>query len=200
MEHGHPFPERSFLISIDDGFQSSYTEAFPIIQQLHMTATIFLTVGEKSNKSSEGRLPSHEGRTMLSWREIREMHRHGITFGAHTLTHPNLNELSNTKATEEIVQSKLRIEDALGDVVTSFAYPYGRFTDRIQNIVRQHFDFACSTELGLVTLRSDPLALKRVDAYYLRTKRLFDLVPSTFFPMYIHGRNIPRRIRQRFSP
>lgn len=44
---GKPFPERSFVITFDDGYQSVFNEAFPVLQRYGMSATVFLTVGEK---------------------------------------------------------------------------------------------------------------------------------------------------------
>lgn len=41
------FPERSFVITFDDGYESVYEKAFPVLQDYRMTATIFLTVGER---------------------------------------------------------------------------------------------------------------------------------------------------------
>ena len=96
--------------------------------------------------------------------------------------------------------SKAIIEDALSTQVTCFAYPYGRYGNRTREIVRQHFVCACSDKLDLVNGSSDLLALERVDAYYLRTERLFNVMLSRFFPWYIRARSLPRRIRRSIQP
>lgn len=122
---GASFPDRSFAITFDDGYQSVYDEAFPVLQRYGMSATVFLTVGEKRTAGSSRRFPSLEGRSMLNWGEIREMDRWGIDFGAHTLTHPNLTRLPLDAVKAEVCDSREIIEDALSAPVTSFAYPYG---------------------------------------------------------------------------
>ena len=167
-----------------------------MLRDYGMCATIFLTVGQSSVAAPGDRLPSCEGRAMLSWREIREMSTAGMTFGSHTLTHPDLTRLPSDRIEVEICASKTIIENALGARVGCFAYPYGRYDQRSQEIVRHHFALACSDDLGLATQASDPYALERIDAYYLRTDRLFDLMLSKAFPWYIKARNIPRRIRR----
>ncbi len=191
-----PFPERSFVITFDDGYQTIYEVAFPVLQDYGMSATIFLTVGESGRgKPGEG-LPSLEGRSMLNWSEIGEMNRWGITFGAHTLNHLDLTRLPRERMEAEICDSKKIIENTLNTPISCFAYPYGRYNDHIRELIQQHFACACSDELGLMSEASDLYALERVNAYYLRTDRLFDVMLTELFPWYIRMRNIPRQIRR----
>jgi peptidoglycan/xylan/chitin deacetylase (PgdA/CDA1 family) len=190
-----PFPENTFAITFDDGSQSIYTEGFPILQEYGFSATVFLTVGERPVTTTHSRLPAPPGRPMLSWGEIREMQRHGISFGAHTLTHPNLTRLPPARAEAEICTSQAIIADALGVAVTTFAYPFGYYDQHTREIASRHFACACSVRLGLVRAASDRYALERIDTYYLREERLFSLMLSPWFPWYIRARAIPRRIR-----
>jgi len=87
LQRGVALPQRSVVITFDDGYRSVYEEAFPVLERYGMCATVFLTVGEQTSTEPARRLPSLHGRPMLSWREIREMRSAAITFGAHTLTH-----------------------------------------------------------------------------------------------------------------
>lgn len=195
-----PFPDRSFVITFDDGYKTVYDEAFPVLQRYGMKATVFLTVGEREKVESIGRLSSFNGRyNMLTWHEIREMERSGIDFGSHTLTHPDLTRLSFDRVEAEICDSKAILENALGAPAECFAYPYGRYDNRSREIVRQHLACACSDRLGLITADSDPYALERVDAAYLRADRLFDMMLTGLFPWYIWARSIPREIRRTFQ-
>jgi peptidoglycan/xylan/chitin deacetylase (PgdA/CDA1 family) len=196
LRRRQPFPQRSVVITFDDGYRSVYDEALPVLRDYGLHTTVFLTVGERRAAEADGRLPSLSGRPMLSWSEIRKMHDAGISFGAHTLTHPDLTRLPYDRVETEICRSKEIIEDALGDPVRCFAYPYGRYDRRSREIVRQHFACACSDKLGLTRTDSDLYALERIDAYYLRTDRLFELMLTGLFPWYIAARSIPRQIRR----
>jgi peptidoglycan/xylan/chitin deacetylase (PgdA/CDA1 family) len=197
--HNHePFPPRSFVLTFDDGYRTVYDVAFPALQQYGMSATVFLTVGEGKHMASDDRLPPQQGRDMLNWRQIREMHRRGMDIGAHTCTHPDLTRLPVERIEAETCSSKAIIEDALGAPVCSFAYPYGRYDARSREIAARHFACACSDILSLVTQRSDPYALERVDAYYLRPGRLFDLILTDWFPWYVRARRITRGIKRFF--
>jgi peptidoglycan/xylan/chitin deacetylase (PgdA/CDA1 family) len=200
LNHGVQFPERCFGITFDDGYQGVYTKAFSILQHYGMSATVFLTVGDGVTAKTNGRLPSLNGRSMLNWNEISEMQRWGIEFGAHTCTHPDLSLIHSHLVKEEVCNSKAIIEDALGIPVSSFAYPYGRYNHQVRDIVQEHFSCAWSDKLGLVNKKSDLYAFERVDAYYLRTDRLFQIMLNRLFPWYVLACSIPRNIRRALQP
>jgi peptidoglycan/xylan/chitin deacetylase (PgdA/CDA1 family) len=114
---------------------------------------------------------------MLRWDEVREMHRLGMTIGAHTLTHPNLPSAGLPDATREIAGSKQRIEAELDAPVRQFSYPNGGaeryYTPELQHVVRKAgFDAAATSRNGFAALDSDRYALKRVRI----GKRLADLI------------------------
>jgi peptidoglycan/xylan/chitin deacetylase (PgdA/CDA1 family) len=190
------FPEKSFVITFDDGYETVYDVAFPILQNYGMSATIFITVGENGTQKNGERIPSLEGRSMLNWREIQEMKRWGIEFGAHTLTHPDLTRLSRDRMEKEICDSKKIIENILGTPISCFAYPYGRYNESVLKLVQQHFTCASSDKLGFINANSEPHTLERVDAYYLRTETLFNLTLTRWFSGYIWACSIPRWIRR----
>ena len=72
---------------------------------------------------------------ILSWDEIREMSNDGISFGAHTVSHPILTNLPLAQANLEIIQSKMAIEEEIGKQVDAFSYPNGGFDDFNAEIV-----------------------------------------------------------------
>ena len=120
-----------------------------------------------------GGIPS----VMLTWDGVREMHRLGMTIGAHTMTHPNLPSAGPADATTEIVGAKLRLENELGAEVTMFSYPNGGaeryYTPELQKIVREAgYAAATTSHNGFAGAASDPYALERVQV----AERLEDLV------------------------
>jgi len=114
---------------------------------------------------------------MLTWDQLREMHRLGMTIGAHTVTHPNLPSAGLADATAEIVGSKARLEREIGAEVTMFSYPNGGaeryYTPDLQRVVRDAGYTAATTSFnGFAGPASDPYALERVQV----AERLDDLV------------------------
>jgi len=101
----------------------------------------------------------------LTWREIREMGNNGISFGAHTVTHPILTKVSLEDARNEITLSKKAIEESLGTPCTLFAYPRGRFNGELIELVREiGFTCAVTTIPRLITSNADSFMLSRLDA------------------------------------
>lgn len=192
-----PFPPGSIVLTFDDGYRSVYDVAFPILERHGLPATVFLTVGRDGSSAS---LPSLEGRAMLRWNEIREMERHGVDFGAHSCTHPDLTRVSDKRLEAEVRDSKSIVEQSLGRPVSSFAYPYGRYDGRVRAVVERHFDSACSDRLGFVTTRSDLYGLERIDTYYIRSERLLGSVGRRWFPWYVRARAVPRNVRRSARP
>ena len=115
-----------------------------------MSATVFLTTGTDRPASGQARLPSIDGREMLSWNEIRRIHLSGFEPAAHTMTHPNLTRLGDDRLRSEICGAKSIIQDEIGSEVDLFAYPFGRYNSRARDVVAKHFAGACSVRLGLV--------------------------------------------------
>lgn len=201
LQENKGFPKNSFAITFDDGYRSVYEQAFPILQKYNFTATIFITVGKTKPLTIVERLPSMQGREMLSWQEIKLMQAANISIGSHTLTHPNLTKLSKEEQRAEIYESKIMIEDILGTEVNSFAYPYGIYDKTSLELVQEYYNCACSTKLGLVNFTSNFYLLERIETYYLQQEALFNLMMTKeLLYIYLQLRNIPRKIRQIFLP
>lgn len=199
LRRGELLPARSVVVTFDDGDHSVYTDAFPLLRRYGMTATVFLITGQSTARADDTRLPNLLGRAGLSWGEIREMQGHGISFGAHTVTHADLTRVDAAALERELHDSQAIIQDRLGVDVPCFAYPYGRHHARVRAVVDKYFACACSDRLGLVTLNSDMLALERVEMSYLRAGWGKTILTSNWLPIYLGARNVPRRVRRRFK-
>ena len=195
MSGDKTFPERTLVLTFDDGYESTYKEAFPVLHKYGMTATVFLVMGDQTEKGYLGHLPTLSGRKMMSWENIHEMQSAGIDFGSHTLTHPDLTRLPQEHVDREVRESKRTLEKALGGEVSAFAYPYGYHTRTIREVVKKYYSLACSGRLGVVTGASEPFALERIDMYYFRTAKMSHFLLSKLCPFYVQLRNIPRQLK-----
>lgn len=189
-------PPRSVSITFDDGFANLHSVAYPILKSCGFTATIFLVPGHcgKNNQwqGQPGVIPILD---LLDWDRIKEMADDGFDFGAHTMRHADLSTLTTEQAREEIVNSKLTIEERLGRPVQFFAYPYGSATSEIRDIVTDEFSGACSVKLNFSSLKSDIHMLPRIDMYYFSNNNLFESIGTRVFSSYIFCRSIIRSIR-----
>jgi len=110
------------------------------------------------------------GSIMMSWDQVREMHRNGMTFGAHTLSHPNLPNAAPEEARREIAGSRDALAEQIGEPVRHFSYPNGRgsahLTDAIKQMVRDAgFDSATTSLKGSVNPGDDVFSLRRIGIY-----------------------------------
>ena len=111
-------------------------------------------------------VPATRPGLMLTWDEVRAMQRQGMTFGAHTVTHPVLSTLPADEARREIADSKATVERELGTRVRAFAYPNGGrgdFTPETKGIVRDcGYDAAVTTIFGINADPIDRFELRRM--------------------------------------
>lgn len=195
---GGDLPERAVVITFDDGFRSVREHALPLLQHYGFTATVFVVSGFVGRKNSWPGQPSFVTiQPLLGWDQIRELAAAGLDVGAHSHTHPHLPDLSRQQIEAEIVQSKLEIEDRIGRRVETFAHPYGDYDEVVLDAVSAHVSVACAADLGFAGPASNPLALERLDVYYLRSpwglRRLF----SRPLRAYVAVRRAARELRRR---
>ena len=106
------------------------------------------------------------GYAPLTWNQIREMSKYGVSYGAHTCTHPVLSKIPPAEAMREIEESKHRIENVLQKEVVTFCYPNGKENDFNEDIKKMVKDcgFACAMSMiyGMNDRESDPYELRRM--------------------------------------
>lgn len=103
-------------------------------------------------------------RIMMNWEEVRAMTAAGIRVGAHTATHPNLNDISRLDIAYELELCRDRIQRETSQRVTVFAYPGGNFSDAVVEVVREHkFEMACTTVPGVYRMGTDKFLVPRID-------------------------------------
>lgn len=110
-------------------------------------------------------IPPGLGRELiLSWDEVIEMSNDGIAFGAHSVNHPVLTNLPLEQAKGEILQSKQDIEEKLGKVVTTFAYPNGDFNAELVKFIGES-GFVCAVSVlpgKLISSKDNIYQLSRI--------------------------------------
>jgi peptidoglycan/xylan/chitin deacetylase (PgdA/CDA1 family) len=154
--------ERVVCLSFDDGYRDVAENALPVLVDLGFRATVFLATGVIDGTAA---LSWYERQPpLLGWDEIVRLDRERtLTFGAHTVTHPNLLTLDEAQARREIADSRVALEARLGRSVAAFCYPAGLFGPRERELVAQAgFRIAVSCEPGVNSAATDRLALRRI--------------------------------------
>ncbi len=114
-------PEKSAVITIDDGYNCTYHKAWPILTEFGYPFTFYVY----TNYISAG------GRS-ITWEQLEELKNAGVHIGSHSISHDNMARPRHAKGVpydtwlwDELKKSKDTIEEKLGIPITTFAYPYG---------------------------------------------------------------------------
>src|SRR6185503_3637537 len=123
--------------------------------------------------------------------QLGELAGAGWEVGSHGLDHDVLADGS------EFEESRTSLEAAVGVNVRSFAFPYGVVPPNAAPALQAAgYVAACTTRPALADAASDPLALPRVDAHYLRRPALLRGVLAGRFELYLRARAGGARIRR----
>jgi peptidoglycan/xylan/chitin deacetylase (PgdA/CDA1 family) len=95
----------------------------------------------------------------LTWEQVRQGARLGVTYGPHSVTHPLLPQVDDAQAEFEIRESWRRLREATHAVAPVFCYPNGAFGTRECNLLaREGLLGAVTTQEGFVAIaaKADP--------------------------------------------
>lgn len=152
-------PDKSVVITFDDGYSSIYDTAFPMLQSYDFPFTLFLSTG-----------PIDRGQqNYMSWDQIREMSEAGVIIANHMVEHPYMldregNESDSewiSRLETELLLAEQRILEETGQSHQYLAYPYGEFDPDIKNLLATHGFIGLAQNSGAVGFHSDFLALPR---------------------------------------
>ena len=120
-------PDKSVLITIDDGWKSVYTDAYPILKEFGYPFTVFLYTNYVDG-----------GGSALTTAMIKEMQEHGCTIGSHSVSHPlpSIVKKERAKGSEEFTtflkkelgDSRKLLRQKFSSDITTYAYPGGFHT------------------------------------------------------------------------
>jgi peptidoglycan/xylan/chitin deacetylase (PgdA/CDA1 family) len=154
-----PLPPRPVIITLDDGYSSSYTYAYPALKKHGQKATVF--VAPEPDEHTRRLVEGVDG--FLNAAQMREMAEHGVAIQSHTLTHCILTVLDDETVLHELSESRRRLAEITGRPVDHLAVPRAGYSRRIKRLVKKTgYQTACCNNKGSANMRSDPLALPRI--------------------------------------
>lgn len=169
--HSSPVPDNAVLLTFDDGYESLYKYAYPLLQKYHAPASSFLIVNAIDNKEYKG-IPK------VTWEQIELMHRNGIEFFSHTYDSHKYEKTdsSSTRETAMLVgriylKDKQRLEtdeeynmrvnndlkhandillQKLGIQNNVLAFPFGAFSGSLLDVCDQlGIDITLTVKMGI---------------------------------------------------
>jgi len=175
LEYRQPLPKKSVLITIDDGYRSTYEIAYPILRQVGFTATLFIYT-ELVDVTP----------VALTWNQLVEMKRNGFSIGSHTIFHSDLTQPKEgesraehaARIDKELSGSKLILDRKMGQDTWILAYPYGNHDQKVVASAQQAgYKLAMSVKRGgnpffanALTLRRDQILERDMPTFVKRLK------------------------------
>ena len=141
-----PVPERAVVITFDDGWASTYHVALPILKKYGFPATLFVTTDMIGSDKKA-----------LTWQQVQALEQSGvIDVQCHTRTHPNLADPEGRDLkgyldflNDEIVASRLTLQEHTGKLCRYLAYPYGATNHLVVAIAQKAgYEAAFTVERG----------------------------------------------------
>lgn len=144
-------PPRAIALTFDDGYESMYTNAFPLLKKYNMKGTMYVIVDDLDKPG------------FITKAQAKEMAESGfVEIASHTLNHVELRKAPYQTAVTELNDSKTKLEGIIGQPVYSFAYPFGLFTSRDEYLCRMAgYETCASTYPGQVQTWNKRFSLYR---------------------------------------
>ena len=123
LRRGIQPPPKSFVVTLDDGYEDGYTNAFPVLRQHGFVATFFV-IGDRIGNPNQ-----------LTVAEMQDLVAAGDEIGNHTLDHRDLKPMTPEMVVSEIYTTQALIATAVGVWPASFCYPKGLTNAAVTAIV-----------------------------------------------------------------
>jgi peptidoglycan/xylan/chitin deacetylase (PgdA/CDA1 family) len=149
LKNRRHLPDRPVLVTFDDGY-ADFLDAAERLAAAGLPSTLYVTTGQLG---ASGML------TRVQLQSLGE----AVEVGAHSRTHPRLDEVSRARLRNEVFGSKADLEDVLQRPARSFAYPHGDHDQAVrQTVVDAGFDSATAVKNAFSHDADDPFAIARI--------------------------------------
>lgn len=150
-ETDHELPDKSILITFDDGHISHYETVLPILKEFGFTAVFFLVVNDIGK------------RYRINWEQAKSLKELGMDIGSHGMNHRVLKGSSYFKLISELKSSKIILEDTLRMNILAFSIPRGIYSKKISTVARgAGYMLVFTSYTGNASIDSDPYCIKRI--------------------------------------
>ena len=162
------------LLTIDDGFQSFYLNAWPILKKRKIPFVLFVSTREVGKYG------------YMSWEQIKEIEKNDfVTIGNHSHTHEYLIDWHDDEIRKDLETSIKIFKENLGYAPKIFSYPFGEYSKNLKKIVSElNFEFAFGQHSGVIDSSKDSLELPRfpINEKYGTLKRFKFILQTLPFP------------------
>lgn len=144
-------PQKSIVVTFDDGYEDNYLYAYPILKKYNITGNVFISTGLMEKED------------YMTWEELGEMAESTLVkLYNHTTSHVDIGNASSDQAQKEITTAKMMLQEKLSVTSPIFAYPYGSTSPGAEKTLSNlGYIGAFTTQPGFTQCRSQVLNLHR---------------------------------------
>ena len=162
------------LLTVDDGFESFYLNAWPILKEKKIPFILFISTREVGKHG------------YMTWNQIKEISSNNfVTIGNHSHSHEYLVDWQNDKIKNDLETAIKIFKKELGYSPKIFSYPFGEYSTSLKKIVSElNFEFAFGQHSGVIDPTKDFLELPRfpINEKYGELKRFKSILQTLPFP------------------
>ena len=141
IKRGMDLPDRTVGITIDDGYRSIFTQAWPRLKKANLPFTVFIATDPIDRNSSN----------YMTWDQIRILKKNGVEIRAHTSSHNHMTSTNNEDNHWELFNSNSRMAAEIDYVPNLFAYPFGEAsTNNQKQVIEAGYKMAFGQHSGVV--------------------------------------------------
>ncbi len=190
--------QRKVLLTIDDGYESFYNNAWPILKDMKIPFILFVSTREVGKKG------------YMNWENIKELEKYDfVEIGNHSHTHEYLIDYTNAEIEKDLKKSIDIFKENLGKNSLFFSYPFGEYSTSLKKIVIKFgFKYAFGQHSGVVDYTKDLFEMPRfpINEKYGETERFKTILKTLPFPFksiepedkYISNKNNPPKVSIQF--
>ena len=182
-EISKPNKVKKILLTIDDGFQSFYDNAWPVLKTKNIPFILFISTTYVGKKG------------YMNWEQIKEVEESGLgIIGNHSHTHEYLVDQTNNQIINDINRAIELFEKKLGYSPKYFSYPFGEYSNDFKKILKNlNFNIAFGQHSGVIDSSKNYLELPRfpINEKYGnldRFKFILNLFPFPYKEIYPENR------------
>ena len=164
-----PKKNKEILITIDDGFESFYINAWPYLKKNKIPFILFIST-EPVGKVG-----------YMNWSQIKEVEKEKFAFiGHHSHTHDYLIDDTNDMFIKDIEKANKIFLKQLGYIPNLFSYPFGEYSKFMRNYISQNFEYAFGQHSGVIDVNKNKFELPRfpINENYGEIKRFTSIIKT----------------------
>ena len=168
-EFNIPRNQKMILLTIDDAFESFYSEAWPFLKKNKIPFILFVSTEPVGKKG------------YMTWDQIRELENEMFVFiGHHSHSHEYLIDKTNDEFIDDIMLANEQFINHLGYVPNLFSYPFGEYSEFMQKYISRNFDFAFGQHSGVIDKNKNKYELPRfpINENYGKIDRFKSIIKS----------------------